>query len=224
MKNSIAALACTAALASLVSGCATRPATGPGSGIGADYVPMVANPAQSPELYEADVAKCQREARGHPFIRPTEHEDALLFVNTLALGAVMTATGGSAVAPFVTATGWTGGALYGFDYFVYSPQRAAWRARQETVMMNCMTRRGYVNADPSVVVTWRSPLLNPDMSFRRTGVDTYNAEKLAKARSCAVMPLATLVDKGPGFERYTLACNGGQTMAVRCEFGNCRAS
>ncbi|MEB0110264.1 hypothetical protein QN397_02720 [Variovorax sp. RTB1] len=87
-----------------------------------------------------------------------------------------------------------------------------------------MARRGYENADPSVTVTWRPPAPNPALTFRRTGVDTYNAEKLAKARSCAAMPLATLVEKGPGFERYTLAWNSGQTLAVRCDFGNCRAS
>lgn len=220
MKNSIA-LVCIAAL---VCGCATRPATGPGSGIGADYVPVVSTPAQAPDVYEADVATCQREARGYPFIKPTDHEDALLFVNTVALGGVMGATVGGAVAPFVAATGWTGGGLYGFDYFVYSPQRAVWRAKQETVVMNCMTRKGYVNADPSVVVTWRTPLSNSDPSFRRTGIDTYNAEKLAKARNCSALPFARLVDKGPGFENYTMACNGGQTMAVRCEFGRCRVS
>ncbi|RYF33472.1 MAG: hypothetical protein EOO26_08020 [Comamonadaceae bacterium] len=222
MKNSIAALAFTAAFASLVSGCATRPATGPGSGMGADYVPVVSAPAQTPDLYEADVARCQREARGYPFIKPTEHDEALWVVNGAAMGAVLAATAGNAVAPVVTAGGWTGGGLYGFDYWVYSPQRAAWRAKQETVMLNCMSRRGYVNADPSVTVTWRPIPLN-DISLRRTGVDTYNAEKLAKARSCAAMPIANLIDKGPGFERYNVACNGGVTMAVRCEFGNCRA-
>ncbi|MBC7391713.1 MAG: hypothetical protein H7340_00140 [Variovorax sp.] len=223
MKSSIAVL-CVAAL---VCGCATRPAAGPGSGLGANYVPNVTTPAQVTEVYDADVDKCQREARGYTFVRPTEHDGALFFVDVLTMGAVVgatVATVGRSVAPVITAIGWTGGALYGFDYFVYSPQRAAWRSKQETVMMNCMARRGYENADPSVTVTWRPPAPNPALSFRRTGVDTYNAEKLAKARSCAAMPLATLVEKGPGFERYTLACNSGQTLAVRCDFGNCRAS
>lgn len=219
MKNWIA-LAC---IAILVGGCATRPATGPGSGLGASYVPVVASPTQAPEVYAADVAVCQREANGYPFIRPTEHEDALLFVNTLTLGSVIAATGTVHLVPLIAGTTTAGGFLTGWDYFVYSPQRAVWRTKQETVLMNCMARRGYENADPSVKVTWRSPLLNPDLTFRRTGVDTYNAEKLAKANSCAALPLASLVDKGPGFERYTLACNGGRTMAVRCEFGNCRA-
>ena len=164
MKNSISALAFTAVLVGVMSGCATRSATGPGSDIGADHVPVVAAPAQSPELYATDVAKCQREAGGHP-----------------------------------------------------------WGTRQETVMMNCMTRRGYVNVEPSVAVTWR-PIPLGSIEWRRTGVDTYNAEKLAKSRSCAALPIASLVAKGPGFESYSVACNGGVSIAVRCEFGNCRAS
>ena len=90
-------------------------------------------------------------------------------------------------------------------------------------MMNCMAREGYVNTDPSVRVTWVPPSLRPD-TFRRTGVDSYNAEQLAKAQRCNAMPLAQLVDKGPGYERHSIACTNGQVMAVRCEFGNCRAT
>lgn len=222
MNKPTAAVALAAVLTGVLGGCATRPATGPGSGEGADYVPLVAAPAESTELYEADVAKCQREARGYPFIKPSEHDDALRVVGFGSGYAVGTAMAGSAVVPFAAAVFWTGMGLYGFEHWVHSPQRATWRARQETVMMNCMERRGYINADPSVKVTWR-PLPVNDISLRRTGVDTYNAEKFAKARSCAAVPIASLVDKGPGFERYSVPCNGGMTMAVRCEFGNCRA-
>jgi hypothetical protein len=38
-----------------------------------------------------------------------------------------------------------------------------------------------------------------------------------------MLPMATLVDKGPGYERHSIPCSNGQTLAVRCEFGNCRA-
>ena len=34
---------------------------------------------------------------------------------------------------------------------------------------------------------------------------------------------AHLAAKGPGFETYSVACATGDTMMVRCEFGNCRA-
>ena len=33
---------------------------------------------------------------------------------------------------------------------VYTPEREVWKARQETLIANCMAQKGYVNADPSV--------------------------------------------------------------------------
>lgn len=57
---------------------------------------------------------------------------------------------------------------------------------------------------------------------RTTGQDTYQAEALARQKSCAAQPLATLAAKGPGFETYNVPCANGDTWAVRCEFGNCR--
>jgi hypothetical protein len=57
---------------------------------------------------------------------------------------------------------------------------------------------------------------------RLTGKDTYNAEKLAKNRACAAQPFASLTAKGPGFETYSVPCSSGRTIAIRCEFGNCR--
>jgi len=57
---------------------------------------------------------------------------------------------------------------------------------------------------------------------KTAGVDTYNAERLAKSRECAALPRATLVAKGPGFETYSVACASGDALSIRCEFGNCR--
>jgi hypothetical protein len=57
---------------------------------------------------------------------------------------------------------------------------------------------------------------------RATGTDTYNAEKLAKAQSCTEAPKANLSAKGAGFETYSVPCINGDTIAIRCEFGNCR--
>ncbi len=72
-------------------------------------------------------------------------------------------------------------------------------------------------------VTWVPPgqrFAQP--ALRSTGRDTYNAEQFAKARRCSVLPMATLIEKGPGYERHRIPCSNGETMAVRCEFGNCR--
>ncbi|MDR6860522.1 S1C family serine protease [Variovorax guangxiensis] len=55
-----------------------------------------------------------------------------------------------------------------------------------------------------------------------TGRDTYNAERLARAKTCSAEPRAALVAKGAGFETYTIPCSNGDVLAVRCEFGNCR--
>lgn len=56
---------------------------------------------------------------------------------------------------------------------------------------------------------------------KTTGIDTYNAERLAKSQACAT-PSASLVEKGAGFEAYNVSCNGGNALAIRCEFGACR--
>lgn len=55
------------------------------------------------------------------------------------------------------------------------------------------------------------------------GQDAYNADKFAQQQSCHSAPRSVLAGKGPGFETYTVACANGDTLFVRCEFGNCRA-
>ncbi|MDM0116213.1 hypothetical protein QTI66_29020 [Variovorax sp. J22R133] len=56
---------------------------------------------------------------------------------------------------------------------------------------------------------------------KATGADTYNAERIAKSQACTT-PSASMVEKGAGFEAYRVACGGGEVLAIRCEFGNCR--
>lgn len=65
-----------------------------------------------------------------------------------------------------------------------------------------------------------SQLLRP--GARRTGRDTYGAEKLAAAMHCSATPRAVLVDKGAGFETHQVRCAAGDDLAIRCEFGICR--
>jgi hypothetical protein len=62
------------------------------------------------------------------------------------------------------------------------------------------------------------------VDLRTTGRDTYSAEKLAKASSCAPNPIANLVSRGPGYENHGVACSNGEVLAIHCEFGNCRVS
>jgi hypothetical protein len=203
--------------AALVCGCAVRPQEGPGSGSGAGYVPMVEPTQADASVYDADVAKCQKSAATLPLVA-TQHDDALAGVDAITIG-----TGMSYAWPGLLGVVAVGG-LVAFDYVVYTPERTAWKARQETLIANCMAQKGYVNTDPTVRVTWVPLSKRPPEALRRTGVDTYNAEQYAKAQRCNAMPMAQLVDKGPGYERHSVACSNGQLLAVRCEFGNCRAT
>jgi len=93
---------------------------------------------------------------------------------------------------------------------------------QQWALVDCMARKGYKNMDPNVTVTYVAATpIEPPLPTRKTGLDTYVAERLAKATNCSAEPRAVLEEKGPGFERYRVQCSDGQTLALRCEFGNC---
>ncbi|MDM0014574.1 hypothetical protein QTH87_19180 [Variovorax sp. J22P168] len=63
-------------------------------------------------------------------------------------------------------------------------------------------------------------LLRP--GARPTGRDTYGVEKLAATMNCSATPRAVLVERGGGYELHRVRCTGGEELAFRCEFGNCR--
>ena len=230
----IAGIACAAMVLSACSTGPQRPPEGPGSGVGSAYVPMVepgpGSPPPASASYEAVVAKCQREADGLPFIRPHTHDEALFVVGlgaAVAIGwSIGTAYPGNPefAVPFaIAATPPFLGLMALFTQWVYSPQAAVWRKKQETQVANCMARSGYKNVDPTVLVTW-IPAAAGGAATRATGRDTFVAEELAKSRSCATTPMATLVAKGPGFEDYRVACTNAPAIAIHCEFGQCSAS
>lgn len=54
------------------------------------------------------------------------------------------------------------------------------------------------------------------------GESVLQAESAAKSSGCHTQPSPVLAGKGPGFESYTVACTNGDTLMLRCEFGNCR--
>ncbi len=54
------------------------------------------------------------------------------------------------------------------------------------------------------------------------GQDAYSAERAALAQACPAAPAALLVDKGPGYETYSVPCADGRVLAIRCDFGACR--
>lgn len=75
---------------------------------------------------------------------------------------------------------------------------------------------------PSVSPQVPTQTASPSSTGRATGEDTINAERVAREQHCAEQPRASLLSKGPGYESYSVACTSGDTMVVRCEFGNCR--
>ena len=102
-----------------------------------------------------------------------------------------------------------------------------WQAleRRRQAEIGCMSARGHVQHRPQASVTpvpapaQPAPPAAPPPAL---GTDSFNAERLARAQSCSAAPLASLVAKGPGFENYSLPCDNGDALAIRCEFGNCR--
>jgi hypothetical protein len=55
------------------------------------------------------------------------------------------------------------------------------------------------------------------------GVDSVVAERFAREMGCTRDVSAKLIGKGPGYESFSFQCLNGETLVVRCEFGNCRA-
>lgn len=54
------------------------------------------------------------------------------------------------------------------------------------------------------------------------GQDGFVAARLARTQACSAQPAAVMTGKGPGFETYSIACENGDALSLRCEFGNCR--
>ncbi len=55
------------------------------------------------------------------------------------------------------------------------------------------------------------------------GKESVVAERFAREMGCTRDVLGVMIGKGPGYESYSFACMNGETLVVRCEFGNCRA-
>ncbi|HWX03846.1 hypothetical protein [Collimonas sp.] len=67
-----------------------------------------------------------------------------------------------------------------------------------------------------------APASTPEAQSGIIGQYSYQSEHIAKAQSCAAQPHAILSAKGPGFESYTVSCDSGDSLAMRCDFGQCR--
>ncbi len=89
---------------------------------------------------------------------------------------------------------------------------------------NTPTQHPLEAVQPQVAVTMPTSFQASTPAAPRAplGQDAYNAGKTAVAEACTQQPTPVLAAKGPGFESYTVACSNGDTLMLRCEFGNCR--
>jgi hypothetical protein len=69
----------------------------------------------------------------------------------------------------------------------------------------------------------RSSVSSPPPPREKIGQFSVNAEKTAASANCTSQKPATLTASGPGYETFMVACPDGESLAVRCDFGNCRA-
>lgn len=199
-----------------LAGCASTPPTPtqPGTGSGLSYVPMVAMEGVDRARYDSDVADCRTAATR--ITARSESGDAMW----LALGLGLITVHGQGI---VAAASYTGISAAAID-MSYRPSADLIAEHQQIAVVHCMAKRGYRNLDPNVRDTFYGHAFNPEVMLapRRTGVDTYNAEVLARAGQCSIQPRAELTAKGPGYESYSVPCSNGTAWAVRCEFGKCR--
>ena len=210
MKNFLSAI-CAAVLA---CGCATQPSSVPGQGSGAAYAPMVDMEGVQADAFARDVETCRTVASNMRVQHTGTHGSDISDVIVIGVAIVFpVAVAGAAV------LGGIATAVY--DEAYPSGGRAEPRM-QQSALVDCMARKGYKNMDPNVTVSYVAAMqIGPPSATRKTGVDTYVAEKFAKTANCSAVPRAVLEEKGPGFERYSVLCSDGQTLALRCEFGNC---
>jgi hypothetical protein len=199
-----------------LAGCASAPTTPtePGTGRGTSYVPMVAMEGVDKVRYDNDVAEC-RTASNRITAR-SETGDAMWG----ALGVGLITVYGQGIVAAASYTGITAAVI---DWNG-RPDSELIAEHQQIAIVHCMAKRGYRNLDPNVRDSFYGNTFDPGvvMKPRRTGVDTYNVETLAKAGRCNLQPRAELTAKGPGYETYNVPCDNGGTWAVRCEFGKCR--
>ncbi|HEY0200188.1 MAG TPA: glycine zipper family protein [Burkholderiaceae bacterium] len=86
----------------------------------------------------------------------------------------------------------------------------------------CMAARGYAPGGPLLARPTEPGWKTPTPPAPPIGQDAFSAQRLARSQSCSAQPVAALAAKGPGFELYSVPCDSGDALAIRCEFGNCR--
>jgi hypothetical protein len=200
-------VACSIALALALGGCA---ATTP------PFPPTAPDPADAARQ-AADLAECQRYAQQIGVAQETL--DGMLTGALVLASLVWSAGGGHGSVRDGALVGGALGATQGLKPL----------ERRRQAVESCMQAHGYA-AGPYAVAPVPPPAepsagpfpAGPARPTIAVGVDGFSAQQLARTQSCSAQPIAALAAKGPGFETYTVACDSGDALAIRCEFGNCR--
>ncbi|MEO8857071.1 MAG: hypothetical protein ABI343_08765 [Burkholderiaceae bacterium] len=185
-----------AAMVLLLFGCAAPPPSAPGTGDGAQYAPFVDMRNVDAREYAGDLAYCRRSGAA-ALDRPER-----VIMNCMTGRGYLTLDH----APVPSSTLSVPTSARSVSAPLAAEQDGAPRAA------GVLDQRGPLPLDASV---------DPASMRRLGGRDLVQAERYARARHCRDMPHPLLVAKGPGFETYGIACANGETLTVRCEFGNC---
>lgn len=230
-----------------MAGCATPNA--PGQGAGAEYTPVVDMQGVDGGRYMADLSACRQYAAAMD--NPSDNMRAVIGGQVFS-AALMAALGGnsrqvgqaanygglaainrhsgrvmtrqeSVLGNCLASRGYRvldGTAQVTYTQAIGAP--APQPAGQPTTNANAAAAQPVAYANPSIV-TLPTGAGNPSPPPAASGKDAYVAERLARQLKCNDTSLATLVGKGAGYESYSMACTNGETLLIRCEFGNCRA-
>jgi hypothetical protein len=225
MKSVFAAIP----LVAMLAGCATAPPNTPGAGSGKAYTPVIDMQGINSERYMTDLGDC-RAYSGTINVQDASVSGAIGGVIVMAALSAMLGGNQQMNTQAATAGGFAG----------LSSQGGKAIGKQERIIMNCMASRGYRVLDGAAPVQviyaqqqpgtaqaaspYSYPAQNTPANKPETlGKAAYQAEKFAKEQACTPTPALAMAAKGPGFETYSAACTSGDTLMIKCEFGNCRA-
>ena len=120
------------------------------------------------------------------------------------------------------------GGLVGFGVDIY--RDAAWKYDTEISIDMCKgvpaRMSGALQSSTAVatVPANGSPLANMQTVVATDTMKyAFSAEAMAKQRQCSANPTAVLNARGPATEVYTVACNNGDALMLKCTYGECKA-
>lgn len=217
MKKTGTALMC----ALVVSGCATKPPGTPGAGYGETYTPVIDMQGVDMPQYYRDLTDCRRYA-------------GIIDRDSAAIsGAIGGAIVGGVIAAILGGDSRTIGDTASVGGFAgLSAQDAKAAGKQERIMANCMSSRGYRVLDSGMVMPAAAPppqpapaaAVAPPVVPHQGPSYKAMAEDIAASQACAAKPAAYMMSKGGWMEGYRVACTNGSTINIRCENGACRAT